>query len=309
MAKPQLDLNRGSEPDLHSLLKESLDGRVEKYLMEVRRCQKRCSEKAVHDLRVATRRLISTLDLVSTVLVDRRLEKVRGQLKKRLRLLGPLRDVQVHLLWAEKMRGTYPEIEPFFTMVLLRERRLLKNIERLVQNLRPKLLARELSACTDRLSALLESPAMRSVAVTATIGVAASAFAKAVALRRAVDAFDPRTIHRLRVSFKKFRYVAEVLQPILPGITAKTLKSMNAYQVKMGDIQDIEVLTATFNEFATRLRKHSSGTFLRVHQELAREHERLVNAFVESADDLYGFWEPRHLSSVTAQDHTASPAA
>jgi CHAD domain-containing protein len=66
--------------------------------MALKRCQKKYSEAAVHDLRVATRRLISTLDLLSELRPDDDLRQTRRKLKKTLDLFSPLRDVQVQLL-------------------------------------------------------------------------------------------------------------------------------------------------------------------------------------------------------------------
>ena len=48
--------------DLQALLVQAVDERWQTYRRELKRCQKHYSEEAVHDLRVATRRLISVLE-------------------------------------------------------------------------------------------------------------------------------------------------------------------------------------------------------------------------------------------------------
>ena len=92
-----------SSNKLHKVIVGSLDQRWRKHLAELKRCQKKCSEKAVHDLRVATRRLISMLDLIKTIHSDARLTKMRRELRKRLKMFGELRDVQVQALYVKKM--------------------------------------------------------------------------------------------------------------------------------------------------------------------------------------------------------------
>ena len=71
---------------------------------------------------------------------------------------------------------------------------------------------------------------------------------------------------------------------------------MNAYQTRMGDIQDIEVLISSVNEYALRREKTSDESLLPVHQELARQRSELIAAFLKSADDLYGFWGERDVA-------------
>src|SRR5215510_11447912 len=56
------------------------------------------SEKAVHDLRVSTRRLIAILDLAKAVSGDAEIAKLQRRFKKVLKRMGPLRDAQVLLV-------------------------------------------------------------------------------------------------------------------------------------------------------------------------------------------------------------------
>ena len=64
------------------ILLEAFDARWKKYRKELRRCRKECSEESVHDLRVATRRLVGWIDIVQLTMPDKRLRKVRQVLKK-----------------------------------------------------------------------------------------------------------------------------------------------------------------------------------------------------------------------------------
>src|ERR1700730_87928 len=55
------------------------------------------SEKSIHDLRVTTRRVIARLELARVVSHHEKIARVQKQLKKVLKRMGPLRDVQVEL--------------------------------------------------------------------------------------------------------------------------------------------------------------------------------------------------------------------
>jgi CHAD domain-containing protein len=287
------------------LLLASFDQRWEKYRRELKRCQKKCSEKAVHDLRVATRRLISTIDVISSAVDDNRLVKFRQVLRKRFKESGPLRDVQVHLLRLEKVRDTYPELEQFYTLLLLRERRLLKNIERQMQKARIGLLEQRVREVRALLPRLLEGGETRSAVKAAAIGTVAAGFLRSASLLRRVDPADSRTIHRLRISFKKFRYGVEALQHVLPGVTIPMLKAMNRYQVRMGDIQDLEVFSASFRRYLSKVKRVERINFLPFQQELARGHHALVQEFLAGAGELNGFWTLRG-SANDAQKMSAS---
>jgi CHAD domain-containing protein len=282
--------------DIHSVLVGSLDQRWRKYSTELNRCQTKCSEKAVHDLRVATRRLISTLDLIMTIHSDARLREVRREMMKRLKMLSELRDVQVQVLDVKKMRETFPELETFLTVLLLREKRLLNQIDKKLQRVQTSSLEKKAVEWNKQLDILLRSPATRSAGTAAVAGAAGAAFARCVDLLQNVDSNDAKSIHKLRVAFKKFRYSVEALQGLLVGVTAKKLKEMQAYQRKLGEIQDTEVLTKSVNAFA-RGRRAMDGDLERVHQELASRHGTLINTFMNSANELFTFWDhkPVHL--------------
>ena len=65
-----------------------------------------------------------------------------------------------------------------------------------------------------------------------------------------VDASQPGTIHHLRLAFKKFRYMAEIVQPMIPGMPEKYMERMHKYQSTMGDIHDIEVFLSALADFS-----------------------------------------------------------
>ncbi len=84
------------------ILAAALESRWESYREQLRRCQEEFSEEAVHELRVATRRLLAQFILLSCVAPSAALEKARRILKRRLAVLGDLRDTQVQRLFIEQ---------------------------------------------------------------------------------------------------------------------------------------------------------------------------------------------------------------
>jgi len=271
-------------------LLDSFDRRWERYRRDLARCQKKCSEEAVHDLRVASRRLLSTLDIISRVVDDNSVARFRQTLRRHLKGLGPLRDVQVQLLRLDKARDIHPELEQFDTLLLLREQKLLKDSERELRKTRVSVLEQHKREIRTQLPRMLQRMQTQSAVKAVAVGGVAGGFLKASALLAKVDPSDPATIHRLRVCFKKFRYDVEALQHVLPGITTGMLKAMNEYQTRMGVIQDLEVFSSAFRKYLSRARKGTHFGFLPFQQELAREHQSLVGKFLDGAGELNGFW-------------------
>ena len=52
----------------------------------------------------------------------------------------------------------------------------------------------------------------------------------------------------MRVAFKKFRYMAELLQPMIPELKQRQLAAAKAFQAHLGRIQDTAVLLSTLDE-------------------------------------------------------------
>lgn len=283
-------VTRPSVAGIRQVLTDSLCVRWEKYLSELTRCKARCSEESVHDLRVATRRLMAALDLVMTVIPDDQVVTLRGLLKKDLNAFNPLRDEQVKLLFVKKMVSNFPVLESFQTILMLREQRLVERIGKRIRKEQAEPFDRHLQRVRKRLLLTTDEAHLTGVWLAAVLGAAAAAYARAVDKRIAVNPTKTSTIHELRVAFKKFRYIVEVLQPILPQVTQHQLSAMNAYQVRMGDIQDIEVLRASMHAYTATRHGGARRSLISVQQELDRRHAILIDAFLQSADELYAFW-------------------
>ena len=297
MAQALTSRRRKTTPDCHEQLIISLNERWAVYRKELKRCGRECKEKAVHDLRVASRRLIATVDILLTIIPSDRLRRARRSLKKLLQSLGDLRDIQVQVRAVEKLLPSYSALLGFFSVLVLREQRLVKRVAGHVKKGSDGALKRSIGDAAEKLKLLGRNPALRMATHSAILGAIRSAFAKAKARRHEVTPEDTATIHKLRVSFKKFRYMVEAVHPCLAAVTGNQLRAMNAYQTRMGDIQDVEVLIGSINEYALWRGKASEESLLPLHQELARKRNELITTFMKSADDLYGFWREEAVGS------------
>src|SRR5512145_720505 len=119
-----------------SFLSDFIDRRWETYQSELANCRAEFSETAVHDLRVSTRRLLATLELIRALDSHPRVKKMRRSLKSQLDGFDNLRDVQVMLVDISGKLESLPELEPFRQHLLKREKRLLRAAKKHVNAIR-----------------------------------------------------------------------------------------------------------------------------------------------------------------------------
>jgi CHAD domain-containing protein len=278
--------------DFRVLILNSLNDRWHTFRAELKRCQKQYSEAAVHDLRVATRRLISTLDLVRGIHPEANLRKARRALKRQLDMFDPLRDVQVQLLAVDKMLASFPELQGFYNALVMRERKLVRRLSVELKGVKTGKIKKGIAGAAVQLEALRDTPAVQQQRRTEAIRVVEVAFNQVVERKQAIDPSDSASIHRMRVAFKRFRYVVESLVPVLDHVTGKQLRAMNAFQGSMGDIQDAEVLLISVLTFARKSGPEREASLARVLEELSRRRTALIDTFLGAADTLFTFWKP-----------------
>ncbi|MGV3614273.1 MAG: CHAD domain-containing protein [Fimbriimonas sp.] len=192
---------------------------------------------AVHDMRVAVRRLRTMMRAFAGVL-PREIVEAEADARWLGRVLGEARDrdVQAEALREEAQRD--PDLEPL-TGAVLRERRALQaNVAEALDSPRYR---RFLTALATPI------PASRGVALTDLAHRAERTTRKQVA--RSADALDkdsPATdFHRLRKRAKRLRYVLEAVEPVLGGRTDRKIKRLKRLQDEVGERQDVVTMTET----------------------------------------------------------------
>lgn len=205
--------------------------------------------EAIHDVRVATRRLQEVLDVFAPALPQRERERLRRRARQIRKSLAEVRDVDVLVdvvggLRADPGRRTGRGLATL-------ERRLLMIAAGLRHRL--GLFARpagvrgrglRIDGIRKRATALLAFP------VTSTdrrTEVAAQRFASARAreVRAALPAAHSGragALHRLRVAVKRYRYCLETLEAWGRGPFGEEIAQARGIQEKLGAVHDLDVL-------------------------------------------------------------------
>ena len=246
----------------------------------------------MHELRVETRRLLAWLDLCAPLLPASTVRSAYRRGRRLLKLFAPLRDTQVQLQLVERQLQTFPVLADFRRKLARHERRLLARAEHKLRRFKVATLMDRLDAVGRGLRRAFANPAAARASVTAVQREAQAAFAETIARRQAVEADDPATVHRLRVAFKRLRYTLELLTPVLPRINAAMPRRMRAYQTRMGELQDHEVLRRNLEEFAAR-QPARARKLDRFRSAVARQQTRRLQRFLARADPLPDFRPPR----------------
>ncbi len=278
------------KPDTISILLRSFVDRHRVFTYQLSKSKKRATEKAVHDLRVSTRRLIAAVDIVRTMIPGATLSKTRKELKRLLSSLSELRDVQVQIIAVRGLVNEFPALNLFLTLLLVREKQILRRMHAGLRDPRLEQIDQGITETEKRLQTVLADPTLRDASRSVVIGKLAGAFSRTVNLKPAALSGNSERIHSLRIAFKRFRYTVEALEAILPNVTPRMMKSMNAYQVRMGNIQDIDVLISGIRAHAKSHRKTDQVQFKNLIDHLLNQRRELVLEFISSVDELSLFW-------------------
>jgi CHAD domain-containing protein len=264
------------------LLLPSLDTRWKKYQTELIKCRAEYSEESVHELRVATRRLLAVLELLRAINPNPGILKLRRTLKDRLDSLDEVRDIQVILVEVNKTNKKMPELEHFNISLLNRERELIRKTKKGVRSLKTAGFTKRL----DKVRKLLESHPPRGLDIQ-LLQVVDHAYITTIQLYAGIDPSQSASIHRVRLAFKKLRYLVELVFPLLETFPENNLDRMHDYQDMMGDIQDTEVLLAALEEYAKR---DASSDLSSVRRYYDKRHDHLISRFLEEKSQVFDFW-------------------
>jgi CHAD domain-containing protein len=253
--------------------------------LELKACRGEFSEAAVHDLRVAARRLMACLGLARALDPHPRLQKTRRILKAQIDELDDLRDCQVMLVQVTENLGKHPDLAPLHTILLVREKRLLRKARKQIEQFEISTLMKRMEKIRTSLEAHLARPGAEAELLQAVD----DAYAAAVKRYGRIDSARSASIHRVRLAFKKFRYMVEIIHPALPEFPEDQLKRMHAYQSLMGEVQDGESFLNLLNEIC---RKDSSFDPRPVRRYFKGLRAERISNYLNDQGKLLAFWRP-----------------
>jgi len=242
-------------------------------------------------MRVATRRLRSTLDIIETLIPGKPIAKLRKRLKRHMRPFGTHRDLQLQRRTVRALLAQFPFLRDFDTELKARELSTAKRLEHELAGIALEAYEKNVDEIQIQIRSLIAGPAISRAAEAVVRGVLANAYLQAAALKRSAMSGRIPLIHRFRISFKRLRYMIESLRPILPPVPETFFTAMNTYQTRMGVIQDHEVLVNALVAWSKRHKSLDAAQREACMIHLEQRGEELKSAFLSAASEFDRFWE------------------
>ncbi|MEV0380626.1 CYTH and CHAD domain-containing protein [Nonomuraea sp. NPDC050643] len=261
---PTADTEQGSAGEV---VVDYLAGQVRALLSQDPRVR-RAEEDAVHQMRVAARRMRSALKAFKTVVVDT--EAIQEELRWLGTVLGEARDLEViRARFAKELASLAPELVtgPILTRLgsdlYEREQEAYVRIKETLSGERYYLLLNALDEliAAPNLGKAAAKPAQEKLRDIA--GVNWNRVTKAYDHAQAIEDLERREIamHDVRKAAKRARYTAEALQPAIGGGMGKLAKLAEDVQEVLGTHQDGVVAQETLAKEAESARQAGEDTF------------------------------------------------
>ena len=272
--------------------------------------------EAVHKLRVTTRRLQASLDLLER---EMKLRKLKRRLRNCRRKLSTVRNYDVFLELIEKettSRGKARREQLHLVKAILQERRGQRatsvrhflerfDLDRIAKRLGMNSIsasespdaprgddealgeAASVEACAVEASAVKATAGMRAIDERSVAGYAAERLEQRLAefqarVAQSHPTNDPSELHQLRIAAKRVRYLLEIVSEMGYGDASRALAWLRRLQDRIGDWHDLEALEeeiiaiVSSREFL-KLHLSESSQMLQAAAHLQKKKEALVS--------------------------------
>jgi CHAD domain-containing protein len=199
-------------------------------------------DEAIHDLRVAIRRMRTLLKMSRRLFGRWHTDVVREAFAQVMRATGELRDEEV---LEETLSGAAegPEYEGWLGSRKVREAKLRRAVIARIER-------GDLDRARLMLKALLVFPIEpdRNVDLARFARRTVERARRKVEHRRDVDVTDVTAMHELRIAYKELRYSIELLADALPIDARAQLEPATVFQKRLGELHDVDVATEVIHK-------------------------------------------------------------
>src|ERR1700709_2526751 len=143
---------KSPKADVLDHLAGSLDSKWRSFCKNLKRCRKKFSQKAAHDSRVTTRRLLSALELLQPFVSQSKLNKASKTLKEYLDSFDEARDAHVQLDQLEQFKQ-FSAAKPFKKWLKKQEDRFSRQTHKAIRKFDHQALADRMAALKKELRA------------------------------------------------------------------------------------------------------------------------------------------------------------
>ncbi len=253
---------------------------------------------AIHQARVATRRLREALPMIASGSRGRKLERVVRRLTQSL---GPVRELDVALLMLDEFAGVpdVPRAGVSCLQQVVREerRRMHADMAKAVERCNiPKLTRKAVTAAKERDE---QSTGTRARDPERLAAARVRAARRAERLRDTIEnaagIYLPDRLHEVRIAVKKLRYAMEIARELSGSRATARILTLKKAQDLLGRMHDLEVLIARIRA----VQGSPSAPSLRLSADL----DRLVRRLETECRQLHGHYIALRPALLAICDH------
>jgi len=259
------------ERDYNKLILDKLDVYTEVYFKALNQCSISFSEKHIHDLRVGIRRMMSLMKFTNSFVPNVYTTNLLKHLKSKMKLLSPLRDVQVQLLRINAFESLYPDLQFLFFYLFRKERNIIEGIQYKIIERNKLEIEANLLWMKLRLTEIFRTHVINDNNFLEQYLILKE---NLITTMNAIDKDKDESIHQLRLAFKKYRYNIEIICSLFPE-NKDEIKKLRKLQNTMGAIQDIFVISNTINSFIKNGEYQNSKDYLNFSNDLTVDKQFL----------------------------------
>jgi CHAD domain-containing protein len=206
--------------------------------------------EALHDLRVALRRLRVWLSATESICSDIRTRTLERRLRRFQKVLGPARDADVALIWLNGRPSKSRAGERTRKKLMMRWARVARAARRKAamafRSAAWAAVKQRVEKCLDK--AERNDPIPAPLLMHAGRAAIQRAMKRVKRRYRRMNAAHPEELHALRIAVRKLRYLCEFFAPFLGAETAKTARDAKKCQDVLGDVHDCDIVLLSMGE-------------------------------------------------------------
>jgi CHAD domain-containing protein len=241
--------------------------------------------QSVHQARVATRRLREALPVVQASVSTRSLGRVRRQVRRMTRALGPVRELDVALQHLDELAGrniVSPRAIGRVRQAVAQER--LKRRRDMLNAITPGKIEK-LRQRLGRVGTDTQAPEAIAALEEVEQQVTRRARRLSAAIERAGGLYLPDRLHAVRVAAKKLRYALEIDRELKRSRATSRITQLKRLQDLLGEMHDFEILIDRTRE----LQAEVAGS----DRKLASELDRLIRTLEEECRQRHAVYMRR----------------
>lgn len=276
-----MDPSLRNGPPVVEVLKNSIGQNLRTLRHELAGGSGKPKAKRVHAIRTCARRLLAALELTGTLGAPPTPHTLRS-LRRLLSALSPLRDSQVQLRALQEMTDKGGDVSALSARLEKKKRELAREATQELARFDVDRFEQELGTVAQKLAADVAATSDGNAARTAVQGDLARRHLEVTRRKWRVTVEDPRSLHRLRLALKSYRYGLAAVAPAMAEAGRELSEAVTRLQDHLGTAHDAHVLARTAaaakKSGQRKSVKRLSGVLARASRDAQRDAVEAVNS-------------------------------